>query len=205
MRTMHPRATCHSVALSCTASVINIDAAANNNATAADAAASYNATAADAMSAAAAFAFSGPYRTECSHKNAGLAFQDARTDINVDRTRARPTAAATTRSNVCCTNARWLPSRYCCYEVPARHVSYTVPRSVRCRHTCQVTIAPSASRPSFSRDNQPARQPDYVTFLVFSPAWTDYYEQRQYRQRSQPKFLPLFVSDKSPDGIRVNR
>jgi hypothetical protein len=200
MRTMHPRATCHYVALSCTASVITIDAAASNNA-----------TAAAAVSAAAfSAAFSGPYRTECSHKNAGLAFQDARTNTNVDRTRARTTAAAATRSNVCCTNARRLPLRYCYYEIPARHVCYTVPLSVRCRRTGQVTIAPPvaapASRPSFSRDNQSTRQPANVTFSVFSPARTDY-KQRRYRQCSQPKFLPLFVGFKSPghDGIRVDR
>jgi hypothetical protein len=130
MRTVHPGATCHAVALSCTASVINIDAAASNDATAADdmsaAAAAFAAADADDMhtsaasaSAASAFAFSKPYCTASPHKNAhrnaGLAttpkcLQVARTEFNVNRACARPTAAATTHSNVCCTNARRLPS-----------------------------------------------------------------------------------------------
>jgi hypothetical protein len=199
MRTMHPRATCHSVAFSCTTSVITIDAAASNDAA--------------AVTAKSADAFSAAYRTECCHKNAGLAIQDARTDTNVERTGARQTAAAT-RSNVCRANERRLPLQYCCYEIPARHVlrSCTVLRSVRCRRTRQVTIAPPvaapASRTSFSRNNQSDRQPANVTFSVFSPARTDY-KQRRYRQRSQPKFLPLFFGKefKSPghDGIRVDR
>jgi hypothetical protein len=134
MRTVQPGATCnmqHAVALSCTASVINIDAAASNDATAAydmsAAAAAFAAADANDMhtsaASASAFAFSKPYCTASPHKdahrNAGLAtapkcLQVARTEFNVKRACARacarPTAAATTHSNVCCTNARRLPS-----------------------------------------------------------------------------------------------
>jgi hypothetical protein len=197
MRTMHPRATCHSVAFSCTASVITIDAIASN-----DAAAVTAKTAAAFFAAAAA-----AYRTGYFHKNAGLANQEAaRTDTIVDRARARQTAAAT-RSNVSRANARRLPLRYCCYEIPARHVtrSGTVLRSVRCRRTRQVTIAAPASR-----NNQSARQPANITFSVFSPARTDY-KQRRYKKCSQPEFLLLLLffgkEFKSPghDGIRVDR
>jgi hypothetical protein len=126
MRTVQPGATCnmqHAVALSCTASVINIDAAASNDATAAydmSAAAAAFAAAASAASAS-AFELSKPYCTASSHKdahrNAKLAtaprcLQVARTEISVNRACARPCTqpTAATHSDVCCTNARRLPS-----------------------------------------------------------------------------------------------
>jgi hypothetical protein len=101
MRTTHPRATCHAIAFSCTASVITIDAAASNDA-----------AAVTAKTAAAFFDAAAAYCTGTSfHTNARLANQEAaRTDTIVDRAHARQTgAAAATRSNVCRANARRLP------------------------------------------------------------------------------------------------
>jgi hypothetical protein len=85
-----------------------------------DAAAVTDKTAAAFFAAAAA-----AYRTGTSfafHTRLRRANQDAaRTDTIVDRARARQTAAAATRSNVCRANVRRLPLQYCCYEIPARH------------------------------------------------------------------------------------
>jgi hypothetical protein len=115
MRTVQPGATCnmqHAVALSCTASVIDIDAAAYDMSAAAAAFAA-------AASAASATALSKPYCTESSHKdarrNAKLAtapkrLQAARTEISVNRACARPCNQPTADSDVCCTDARRLPS-----------------------------------------------------------------------------------------------
>jgi hypothetical protein len=41
------------------------------------------------------------------------------------------------------------------------------------------------------------QQPEYVTFPVFSTARTDY--------ERQPNFVSRFVTNKSPDGFRVDR